>query len=385
MRLYEYQAKKLFKDCGITVPNGRVVTSIDELDQATHELKPPLALKAQVLAGGRGLAGGVQFANDLKEVVKVGSEIFNKPIGVDRPPAILIEEKLESIQELYAAVTWDYKRKCAVLIGSSRGGADIETISKTHPEDVAIQTVNAFAGFAPYQARTIAGLIKLKDETFNQYSAAMMSLCKIFQQCDAEIVEVNPFALQKSGLVALDAKIILDDRSNFRQSILFNQVTKSAPRIVSGIEYRRTLARQQGIPTYIELPQGNTAIIADGAGSGMLTLDLLTDRGGLARAYCEMGGEITSDLIEKTMQMAIAVDGVRVLLINLIGGLNRMDEMAVGIARYMSKNTKKIPTIVRMSGTRQEEGRTILAENGIPFFDDLDQAITEAVKLGGRN
>ncbi|HMK82519.1 MAG TPA: ATP-grasp domain-containing protein [Candidatus Bathyarchaeia archaeon] len=385
MRLYEFQAKRIFQQYGIAIPNGHVAKSTGEIVEAAHQLNRPLVLKAQVLAGGRGLAGGVKFAQKSDDVAKIGSEVLDQAIGIEKPAAVLVEEKLSVTQELYAGVTWDYQDKCAVLIGSSRGGVDIETVTKEHPEDVVKQNVDPFLGFSAYQARTIAGMIGLRNQSLNQYANAMAALWKIFQQTDAELVEANPLGLQDSGIVALDAKIVLDDRSIFRQTALLSQIDELSPQTSSGFEYRRSHAKTLGIPTYIEMAQGNMAIIADGAGSGMLTFDLVTDQDGKARVYCEMGGEITSELMERTMGAALSLEGVNVLLVNLIGGLNLMDQMAIGITNYLSKNPSKTPIVVRMSGTRQEEGRKILAAAGMTFFDDLDKAVEEAVKLSRRS
>lgn len=386
MRLYEFQAKQIFQKYGIAIPNGRVAKSVDELVQVSRLFKRPLALKAQVLAGGRGLTGGVLFVQESDDVAKLGSQVLNRVVGTEKPAAVLVEEKLTAIRELYAGVTWDYTRKCAVLIGSSRGGVDIEAVAKEHPEDVVKQTVDPFVGFSAYQARTIAGMIGLKGDQLGQYVNALTALWRIFQQHDAELVEANPLALlQSADMVALDAKVVLDDKSLFRQSALLAEIEELPRSTSAGFEYRRSRAKELGIPTYIEMHEGALAIVADGAGSGMLALDLVMDLGGKTRVYCEMGGEITSDLMEKTMMTSLSLEGVRVLLINLIGGLNRMDEMAVGITNYLSKNPSKTPVVVRMSGTKQEEGRKILAASGVGFFDDLNQAVERAVKSSRGN
>jgi succinyl-CoA synthetase beta subunit len=381
VRLYEFQAKRIFQEYGIAIPNGRVAKSIDEIVQVSTLIKRPLALKAQVLAGGRGLAGGVRFVQESDDVAKLGSEVLEHAIGTEKPAAVLVEEKLAVIKELYAGVTWDYERKCAVLIGFSRGGVDIEAVTKEHPEDVVKQVVDPFIGFSAYQARTIASMIGLQGDQLNQYANALTALWRIFQHHDAELVEANPLAVLQSGdMAALDAKLVIDDKSIFRQSALLARIEESPQPSSSGFEYRRSRAKELGIPTYIEMPEGNMAIIADGAGSGMLTLDLVMDLGGKTRVYCEMGGEITSDLMEKAMMVSLSLQDVKLLLINLIGGLNRMDEMAIGITNYLSKNPSRIPIVIRMSGTKQEEGRKILAASGAGFFDDLNRAVKEAVK-----
>lgn len=386
MRLYEFQAKQIFKEHGIAVPNGRVAKSIDEIVQVSNLIKRPLALKTQVLAGGRGQAGGVRFVQESDDVAKLGLELLDRAIGTEKPVAALVEEKLVVIKELYAGVTWDYQRKCAVLIGSSRGGVDIEAVAKEYPEEVVKQIVDPFVGFSAYQARTIAAMIGLKGNQFRQYVNAFAALWRIFQHHDAELVEANPLALLQNGdMVALDAKVVLDDKSLFRQSALLARMEEFPRQTSAGLEYRRSRAKELGIPTYIEMPDGNIAIVADGAGSGMLTLDLVMDLGGKTRLYCEMGGEITPELMEKTMMMSLSLEDVSVLLVNLIGGLNRMDEMAIGITSYLSKNPSKIPTVVRMSGTKQEEGRKILAARGVEFFDDLNHAAEKAVKCSRGN
>ena len=381
MRLYEFQAKRIFQKYGIAIPNGCVAKSVDEIVRVSKLFKRPLALKAQVLVGGRGVAGGVLFVGESDDVAKSGAHLLNRVIGTQKPAAVLVEEKLTPIRELYAGVTWDYGHKCAVLMGSSRGGVDIELVAKEHPEEVVQQKVDPFVGFSAYQARTIAGMIGLKGDQLVQYINALTALWRIFQEHDAELVEANPLALlQGTEMVALDAKLVLDDKSLFRQSKLLTEIEELPMSAPAGFEYRRLHAKGLGIPTYIEMPDGDIAIIADGAGSGMLTLDLVMDLGGRTRVYCEMGGEITSDLMEKTMMVSLSLEGLRVLLINLIGGLNRMDEMAIGITNYLSKNPPKIPIFIRMSGTRQEEGRRILVESGLEFFDDLNRAVERAVK-----
>jgi succinyl-CoA synthetase beta subunit len=381
VRLYEFQAKRIFQKYGIAIPNGRLAKSTDEIAQVSRLFKRPLALKAQVLVGGRGLAGGVLFVKESDSVAELGSQVLNRVIGTEEPAAVLVEEKLTAISELYAGVTWDYQRKCAVLMGSSRGGVDIESVAREHPEDVVQQAVDPFIGFSAFQARTIAGMIGLKGDQLVKYVNALTALWRIFQQHDAELVEANPLALvQGAEMVALDAKVVLDDKSLFRQSALLADIEELPKPTSSGFEYRRSRAKELGIPTYIEMPEGTLAIIADGAGSGMLTLDLVVDLGGKTRVYCEMGGEITSDLMEKTMMASLSVEGVSALLINLIGGLNRMDEMAIGITNYLQKNLSRTPIFVRMSGTKQEEGRKILATTRVELFDDLNQAVEKAVK-----
>jgi succinyl-CoA synthetase beta subunit len=380
MQLYEFQAKQIFKEFRVPVAKGRLATTVESAVQVANEIGRPVAVKAQVLTGGRGLSGGIQFGSDPAEVRKIASVVLNTPLRGERPLALLVEEKFEPMRELYAAVTWDYQHKCPVMIASSRGGVDIEAIAKEHPGDVSRTHIDLFKGFSSYQGRMLAAKIGLAASVAVQYSNILNALWNIFEKHDAELVETNPLALLADGtLVALDAKLNLDDKSIHRQSDLIGRIDKM-PEALDGFAQRRVHARELGIPTYIEM-NGNIGVISDGAGSGMLALDLVADFGGKTRIYCEMGGEITPELMGRTMMVCLMIEGVKVLLINLLGGANRMDEMAIGITTYLASHPAEVPILVRMSGTRQEEGRKMLVDSGIAFFDNPYEAAEKAVDL----
>jgi len=358
-----------------------MVTTPDAAAQIASTFGAPVALKAQVLTGGRGLAGAIKFGQG-SEVLEIAAQILRMEIGDERPKALLVEEKLEARLELYVGVTWDYQRKRAVVVASSRGGVDIESVAREHPNDVAREEVDPFKRFSAYLGRKLAAAIGLTGDQLVQYANLVSTLWKIFEEHDAELVEVNPVAVLESGkLVALDAKVILDDKSIFRQSSLLNRIEKLPDDVSEGLTHRRNRARDRGIPTYIEMQEGNIGVVADGAGSGMLTLDLVADFGGRILVYCEMGGEATAQLIENALLTTMEMAGVRVVLVNLIGGLNRMDEMAMGITSYFKTHPSEIPIVVRMTGTMQDEGRRILAESGMPFFDSLYEAVQKALDI----
>lgn len=217
--------------------------------------------------------------------------------------------------------------------------------------------VDPFKGFGVYQGRELATRIGLNGNSVVQYASITSALWNIFSKYDAELAEVNPIAVLTSGsLVVLDAKLNLDDKSLARQSSLVSRIEKIPQSQIEGLAARRARARELGIPTYIEM-DGNMGVIADGAGTGMLTLDLVADAGGRTGVYCEMGGETTAELMEKTMLATLAFENAKAVLINLIGGLNLMDEMAKGITSYLRKHATKIPVVVRMSGTNEDEGQ----------------------------
>jgi len=380
MQLYEFQAKKIFQQSGIPIPKGRLARTAEEAAKAAEELGDAIVVKAQVLTGGRGLAGGVKFADSPEQAEKIASEILSSAIRGERPRAVLVEERLKPLRELYAGVTYDFRRKCPVMISSSQGGVDIETVSREHPEAIARKLIDPFRRFEPYVGRELATEIGLRGNKANEYANIVGCLWRVFEQCDAELVEANPLALTGDRLVALDAKLNLDDKSVSRQSDFLKSIEPMPTDHMEGYEARRSRARELGIPTYIEM-QGSIGVVADGAGSGMLTLDLVADYGGKTRVYCEMGGETTAELMENALLAALAVKDLRAVLINLIGGLNLMDDMAKGITSYLRKHLTKVPIVIRISGTNQDEGRRILTADGIQWFDSLYEAVKNAVEV----
>ena len=218
------------------------------------------------------------------------------------------------------------------------------------------------------------------------FASILQSLFNILKKYDATLVEVNPLALTNEGsFLAVDAKITLDENASFRHSKLYNILKSEKSKPTDGSKLRKLLSENVEIPTYFEL-DGNIGIIADGAGTGMLTIDLIKDYGGKIESYCELGGKATPKLIEEAMNIVLSNEDVKVLLINLIGGLNRMDEMAKGIVSYIGIKEDKIKQeiIVRMSGTLEQEGRSILKSNNISSFDSIYDAIEKTVEFSRR-
>jgi succinyl-CoA synthetase beta subunit len=347
-----------------------------------------VALKTQILVGGRGLAGGIKFADNPKEAEEAATGILGETLKDQEVRCVLVEEKVPIEKEYYLGVTIDYEGKCPIIIASSRGGVDIETIAAEHSEDIVKERIDSPLGLTNFQARLIAKKAGLSGREMLTFASTMASLHKILYAYDADLVEINPLAYTADKqFIAVDAKINLDDNASFRHSELYSEFQTDRQIPTKGTRLRKALAEKAKIPTYIEL-NGDLGIIADGAGTGMLTFDLTKDYGGRICTYCELGGRATPALIEEAMRIVLSNDKIKVLLINLIGGLNRMDEMAQGITSYVSKEgggreTAKI--IVRMSGTLEKEGRIILEASRITSFDNIYDAIEEALQLTGGN
>lgn len=381
MRLYEFQAKEIFAKYGINVPRGYVASSFSEIEKILRELHFPVVIKAQVLMGGRGLAGGVKFAENPGEARKYAAYLLATSLKSEKVESILIEEMIPIKTEYFAGVTIDYKTKRPAVIASSKGGVDIESIALRYPEEVIKEDIDLNIGLTDFKARHIAKRIGFRGRNMLSFAAILQSLYKIFLDFDAILVEANPLAFTaEETFIAADAKIILDDNASFRHQELYSKLKlQHAPK--EERRYRKFLAEEAGIPTYIELG-GNIGIIADGAGTGMLTLDLTRDSGGEVGTYCELGGRATSELIEKAMEIVSLNKDVEAILINLIGGLNRMDEMAKGIISFIKKNENlKNKVVVRMSGTLEEVGKEMLKEFGINTFDNVYDAINMVVNL----
>jgi succinyl-CoA synthetase beta subunit len=384
MRLPEYISKRIFAEKGLKVPRGRVASTPKEAGRIAGELGIPVAVKAQVLVGGRGLAGGIRFAENAEQAQEIASEILGGVLRGRDVDRVLVEEKIQIDREYYASVTLDYDNRCPVVIVSSEGGVDIEATAREHPEAIVKELVDRQLGLTDYQARRIAKKIGLEGREMMQFAGVINSLHRIIHEYDASLVEINPLVLAgEQGFIAADAKIILDDSAHFRHRELYAELGADRRMPEGGGKLRKALAENAEIPTYIEL-EGSMGIIADGAGTGMLTFDLVKDHGGMIETYCELGGKATPALIEESMRIVLSNEDVRALLINLIGGLNRMDEMAEGIVAYVSEmRPVEAGVVVRMSGTMEQEGREILRSQGITAFDNIYEAIERAVELSG--
>lgn len=376
MKLLEFQAKKILEQNGIRVPAGTVVENLADLDQLAY----PCVLKAQVPVGGRGKAGGIVKVNDVQAARRAVKKLFSlsiKGYGINT----LLAETAHSIEkEIYLSCLNDKEKNQAMFMASTAGGVDIETLAKASPDKIIIKHVDTAVGLMEYDIQSLAsGLGLVCDAAFVSIVRGMWN---VLRQEDATLVEINPLAQTDKGLMALDAKIVLDDNAAYRHREKFLALKKSSQgKILKKTSEPERLAEKYDI-SYVEL-EGDIGIIADGAGTGMLTLDMVKDFGGRPANFCEMGGKAAEEAAEQSMEIVLANDKVKVLLISLIGGLTRMDRVAAGIDDYLTKNKCRVPIVVRMCGTKAEEGRQILSRHGIQAFEDLFATVKAAVEMGG--
>ena len=369
MKLYEFQGTSLFREAGIPVPTGAVVTAADWAG-----LFAPSAVKAQVRSGGRGKAGGVLLASTMDEAKKAADSILSMELKGEPVKAVLVEEKMNIRAEYYLAVTFDGEAGTPLFMASASGGMDIESVAEHTPEKILKLPVDPLWGLTDYKIREMADFLGYENK--KEFASFARKLWNLFREKEAVLVEINPLVVTDSGLVALDSKIEIDDDAKPRLKDLFEQNLSEQARITG-----KEADADHGTITYVPL-DGNVGLISDGAGTGMLTLDLIKDFGGSAADFCEMGGLTSPEVMYSAMDQVFSdKKDIRSLLVVLIGGFNRMDEMAEGITSYLRDHSVSIPLVVRLCGTMEEEGKTIMKEAGLPVYDDLRTAVADAVRF----
>lgn len=377
MKLYEFQGKELFARCGIPVPKRRLVRSFEDLET----LDAPLVLKSQVLSGGRGKAGGVVVCDDIASLVQEGKRLIGSSLKGERVLALLAEEKVDILQEYYLSFVIDGELKKPLIIASAAGGMEIEKVAEEEPEKILKLSFDPLAGPSDYHFRRIADFLSLRNE-LKDLRKVLRAMYALFNQYDASLIEINPLVKTSAGLIALDSKINLDDDAEFRQKEIFQEFQEQQ----NVIQQNNAKAKDEGTITYVPL-DGNIGMISDGAGTGMLSLDLIRDFGGEAADFCEMGGLTSPDVMYQAMETVFnrATKELKSLLVILIGGFNRMDEMAEGIIRYKNDHGLSVPLFVRLCGTMETEGKKMMIDSGLPVFDDLEEAVEKAVMAAEGN
>lgn len=375
MKLYEFQGKRLFKEYGIPIQYGQLIYPGDSL----LDLSPPLVLKSQVLTGGRGKAGGIQIWDGQQDIREIIDQLFELEINNERVKTILALKSVDIQREVYLSITFNKSKSTPVLIAGATGGIDIEKAAHENKNQVFFIEFNSLLGILDYQIRFVAKYLKIENVT--ELRKIVLSMYRIFKDYDATLVEINPLAITPNGLIAIDSKIELDDQSAFRHQDLYSQLKKEVQHI-AGDELQ--LKSEEDTITYVPL-LGNIGVVTDGAGTGILTLDLLTKYGGNAASFCDLGGITSPEVVQKALQKVHQDPNVKSILVVLIGGFNRMDEMAEGIVRFYNETTTEIPLSIRMCGTKEEEGKKLMQDAQLYIYSDLHDAVKNAIKKAVEN
>ena len=358
MKFLEHEAKSVFADNGIPVPKGVLIRSADELTGYLEKLPPEFVLKAQVDVGGRGKAGGILMA-DKKNGVATARALFGTTIKGVPVREILAEERLLIIHEYYASIAVDRSTKEALILFTEEGGVDIETLARERPKAIRRASVSLLmTEIPPFMLRDLLGGAP------KEAGKILQSLYTVFRRKDAVLAEINPLVTTPSGIFAADAKLIVDDNALKRQGISQNR----------DLTEREREAEKHGF-SYVEL-DGNIGVIGNGAGLTMATLDLIDFFNGKAANFLDVGGGADQERVRHAVQLVAGVPSVRVIIVNLLGGITRCDEVARGIIDAGISQE----VIVRLAGTNEEEGKCLLMEKGYRMLDSMEQAVRAAVE-----
>ncbi len=378
MKLFEYEAKSILSKKGVEIPKSVLVKKGEDplVKMKEAGLKPPVVVKAQVLVAGRGKAGGIKLAKTEEEVVRIVEELFNKPIKGIVPRLLLIEEAIPHEVELYAAIVIDRSARKPVVLASRYGGMDIEEIAREKPESIVRMHVDPFIGLRGYQARIIGKKIGLKGKALASFAAFLTALYEAFTEYDAELAESNPLALVGDKVIPLDARMIVDDNALYRHPELAGE------RFEETGEYTEweIRARKQGL-AFVEL-DGDIGIIGNGAGLTMTTMDLVYEYGGKPANFLDIGGGASAELVKKAVSFLFEYPKAKKIFINIFGGITRGDEVAKGIVKALEElGELPKPIVIRLAGTRAEEGREILKKAGLEAFTDPIEAVKRVIEL----
>jgi succinyl-CoA synthetase beta subunit len=373
VKLHEYQSKFIFGGYGIPVPQGKVATTPKEAFEIAREIGQPVVVKAQVLVGGRGKAGGVKLARNPDEAEMYASAILGMNIKGLTVKKVLVDPAADIKNEIYLGVTTDRAARRSVMMASAAGGVDIEEVALSTPEKIIRVHIDPFLGLRDYQARDIACGIGLPRQYWKEFIQIARALYRCYEESDASLAEINPLVITGDDhLLAVDGKMVLDDNGLFRHPQLaeMRDTDEEAP--------AETQARQAGL-SYVKL-DGEIGCMVNGAGLAMTTMDMTKLFGGSPANFLDIGGGAKANKVATALRIILADPNVKAVLFNIFGGITRCDEVARGILEALKEVPTDVPMVVRLIGTNEEEGRAILADANMITATTLAEAAQKAVE-----
>jgi succinyl-CoA synthetase beta subunit len=376
MKLFEFEAKEIAQQYGLPIPKGMTASTPQEARDAFLKLNQPSMIKAQVLVAGRGKAGGIKPASNPDEAFAVAKSILSMSIKGEKVGKVLVEQRLPSKHERYVSIVVDRAAKRYTLLCSTEGGVDIEQVAEVHPDKILRHQIEPLIGLQEFECRSLAKQLGYYGKQMNQLVAVISKLYKIMIDYDAELIESNPLIETENGdLVAADLRILVDDNSLFRHPKFLERMKTFEPDMTE-LEVK---AREKGL-AYVEL-DGNIGIIGNGAGLVMATLDMILDCKGNPANFCDVGGGADEERIAAALEIVLANPRVKVLLINIMGGITRCDDVARAILDIQKKMGITKPMVIRLVGTNEKQGQRILADANIPSLDTMEEGAAKAVEL----
>lgn len=370
MKLYEYQAKEIFLREKIPVPRGKVALNPDEVEMIANQLGGKVAVKAQVYTGGRGKAGGIKLCRSPHEAKSAALQLLGTRLKGLPVNKVLVEEAFDYQKEFYLGFTVDRRLRKNVFIFTTEGGVEVEELAKQKPQAIFTYPVKD----RDILSKKIDDLdCGLDDENRANLKEIIIQLYTIHKTYDCELVEINPLVLTLDNrLVALDAKLVVDDNALFRQKDL-------AKEEISDVEPIEREARRRGI-AYVRL-EGNIGIIGNGAGLVMATMDIVRKVGGAPANFLDIGGGAKAELMRSSLELILMDENIKGIFINIFGGITRCDEVAKGIISVFSEKDIKVPTVIRLAGTRCQQARELLKDTHLIFVEAMEEGARKIVEL----
>lgn len=383
MKVHEFQAKQLFKDYQVPIPNGNVAEDKEQAVNAADQIGYPCVIKAQVHAGGRGKAGGVKLAKNRTEAEKyaadiIGMKLVSKQTGPEGKIVrkILVEQGLNITKELYLAIIVDREKEMPVIIASSEGGVEIEEVAAKNPELIFKVYIHPITGLSSFHIRELAFNLNLNKTQQKNFNKLVANLFKLFLEKDASLVEINPLIITDTDeVIALDGKINFDDNAllKHQEIVDLRDLNEEEPLEVEASKYDLN---------YIKL-DGNIGCMVNGAGLAMATMDILKYYGGEPANFLDVGGGTSEDRVKEAFKILLADKNVKTVFVNIFGGIVRTDLVASGIVNAIRDIEVQVPIVLRLVGTNEEQGRRIIQESGLNFIaeNDLPTAAKKAVEI----
>jgi len=376
VKIHEYQAREIMARAGVPFSRGKIATTSEEVENIARDFGVPVVVKAQVLVGGRGKAGGVKIAKSPEEAKQVATQILGMNLKGLIVKKVLVSECIDIASESYLGVIVDRKTKRPVIMVSAAGGVEIEEVAKRTPEKIYKHSIDPMFGLRGFEARNLAFKLYSDAAIATKAAKALQQLYQAFLSCDASLAEINPFVTTPKGeAIALDAKINLDDNALTRRPDLeaLRDLDEEVPAEVK--------ARKKDL-TFIKL-EGNIGCVVNGAGLAMATMDLVKLYGGEPANFLDIGGSSNPEKVTTAMEIVLEDPKVKAILFNIFGGITRCDDVANGLVESLSKMDIKVPIVVRLTGTNEEKGRQILAPTKLVPAASMSEAVKKAVTLAG--
>ncbi|MCL5025188.1 MAG: ADP-forming succinate--CoA ligase subunit beta [Chloroflexi bacterium] len=371
MKIHEYQAREILAKHGVPVPRAEVATSPAEARAVAERLGGSVVVKAQVLVGGRGKAGGVKLAAGPAEAEEIAGRILGMDLKGITVRRVLVAEAVNIQKELYLGVTIDRSRQAVVAMGSAEGGVEIEEVARTAPDKIIKVYAHPMLGFADFHARQLAYGMGLAPSFASDFTRIMRGLYNAMVATDASLVEINPLVIVDGKLLAIDSKILLDDNALYRHKDL------EALRDLDEDDPYERAAREEGL-NFVKL-DGNIGCVVNGAGLAMATMDVVKLYGGDPANFLDIGGGARAESVAAALKIILSDPKVEAVLFNIFGGITRCDEVAKGIVAAQGQLERKVPMVVRLLGTNEEEARRILAEASLISATTMEEAAQKVV------